>query len=201
MGKKIYVTALLALAIVIPVQAEKVSYGKALKAKVLTDKSTLIVLADYGGTPIDQLLYANDDPEFGESVMKLEEQPVSELDMRDVKALSNPYLYPIRTPSMSVGPISANEARDIPAGLLTKPLFIIGYDRVSLSWLEQNLEVLAQKQALGMMVNVETPEQFAKVQSIAQGKVVIHPLSGEHLASSIKLYHYPAFIDHGGLMR
>jgi len=197
MGIQIHVIAIAAL-LALPASAEKVSYSQAVKNQVLSSESKLTVLADYGGTPIQNLLYETDDLAVGDYVM---ENNASKLDARQATGASNPEMYPIRTPSMSVGPISANEAQNIPALYLTNPVFIIGYDRVSLNWLEQNLDILAERQAMGMLVNVETPEQYRRVQEIADGRVLIHPLSGEQLSASIQLYHYPAYLDQKGVMR
>ena len=197
MGTKIYV-ATLAVALSLPAVAEKVSYSQAVKNQVLSHQSTLTVLADYGGTPIQNLLYETDDLAVGDYVM---EGDISEFDTTQAFGATNPDIYPIKTPSMSVGPISPNEAQDIPPVYLNNPVFIIGYDRVSLNWLEQNLHILEDRQAMGMLVNVETPEQYKRVQEIAKGRVLIHPLSGEQLSASLKLYHYPAYIDHQGVMR
>jgi len=188
------IAALLSL----PASAEKVSYSQAVKNQVLSSESKLTVLADHGGIPIQNLLYETDDLAVGDYVM---ENNASKLDARQATGASNPEMYPIRTPSMSVGPISPNEAQNIPAIYLTTPVFIIGYDRVSLNWLEQNLDILAERHAMGMLVNVETPEQYRRVQEIAGGRVLIHPLSGEQMSASIQLYHYPAYIDQNGVMR
>jgi len=197
MGIQIHVIAIAAL-LALPASAEKVSYSQAVKNQVLSSESKLTVLADYGGTPIQNLLYETDDLAVGDYVM---ENNASKLDARQATGASNPEMYPIRTPSMSVGPISANEAQNIPALYLTNPVFIIGYDRVSLNWLEQNIDILAERQAMGMLVNAETPEQYRRVQEIADGRVLIHPLSGEQLSASIQLYHYPAYLDQKGVMR
>ena len=80
--------------------------------------------------------------------------------------------------------------------------FIVGYDQVSMGWLRDNLEALERNYALGLVVNVETPEQLEALYALTENRLVLTPASGETLASSVHLRHYPAYVDNKrGLLR
>jgi integrating conjugative element protein (TIGR03765 family) len=103
--------------------------------------------------------------------------------------------------NLSVGPVGADEARNIPAHLLTQPMFIVGYDRVSANWLQSNVDVLEEKRAVGLVVNVDTPQQMERLLELTGRRLALTPMSGDQLAKAINLRHYPVFIDRSGVVR
>lgn len=154
-----------------------------------------IVIADHGGIPIAEVI--NEGDAHKPKLEHLEKTRDSVLG----RGLLSSSLYPVISRSLRVGPVGANEARDIPAHLLTKPMFIVGYDRVSANWLKSNVDLLAEKGALGLVVNVETPEQMEYLLELTGRRLALTPMSGEQLAKAINLRHYPVFIDSSGVVR
>lgn len=172
--------------------AEKQLYSEVVKSDVLSGRSEpTVVIADVGGTPIDQLLY----PDGVEPTEAVEAPP----EMNNGWLSSG--LYPVRSELMSAGVISEFEARDVPAYLISQPLFIVGYDRASANWLINNVDVLEKNHAVGLVVNIESPEQMSELLRITDNRLLLQPANGDRLAQSIKLYHYPAYIDHDGVLR
>ncbi len=52
--------------------------------------------------------------------------------------------FPIVTKEMSVGPLGEHEGRDAKFIAAVRPLFIIGYDQVSVDWLRSNAQLLIE---------------------------------------------------------
>lgn len=154
-----------------------------------------IVLSDRGGIAMSEILNPP-----GESVESIEE--IAAHDPAEMNnGLLSEGLYPIYTDAMQVGPIGRNEGQDIPSYLLTVPFFIVGYDRVSVNWMVKNLDHLVEKKAIGLVVNVETPDQMRELVERTGGRLPLTPMRGNELAKTLNLYHYPAYIDNAGLMR
>lgn len=155
-----------------------------------------VVIADHGGIPITEVINENDD-QLPRVDRAMAQASASILD----RGLLSDSLYPVVSQNLTVGPVGAHEARNIPSYLLTQPLFIVGYDRVSANWLESNMDVLAEKRAIGLVVNVQSPAQMERLVEITQQRVALTPMSADQLARSINLRHYPVFIDHAGVVR
>jgi len=153
--------------------------------------SSLITLADHGGVSVKSIL--SDEPQTTvNSRLEIPKAP-------NVK--SSDIAYPVITPEMKVGPIGVDEAKNINASYLTFPIFIIGYDRVSAKWLQNNLEYLESKKAVGLVVNIQNAAQMKRLKELAKGKLVLQPTPGGDLSQAIGLKHYPAYIDQDGLGR
>lgn len=114
--------------------------------------------------------------------------------------LKNPYL-PVITKNMTVGPISDSEAKEIRYEMLQKALFIVGYDPVSMNWMRQNKELLSEKGAIGLVVNIETKEQLAEMRNIVGEEVILQPTPGDSLAEHVNIRHYPFYVDNQGVLR
>ena len=155
------------------------------------------VISDRGGIEIKELLNPP-----GESVESVEELTRLHNDPETMKdGLLSAGLYPVYSESLTVGPIGQSEATDIPSYLLTMPFFIVGYDRVSANWMIENLDILVENHAVGLVVNIETPEQMKELMRITQNRVALTPVQGDDLAETLNLRHYPAYIDHQGVVR
>lgn len=153
--------------------------------------SSLITLADHGGVSVKSIL--SDEP-LPTANSKLEIPKAPEVKSSDIA-------YPVITPEMKVGPIGTDEANNINASYLTFPIFIIGYDRVSAKWLQNNLDFLESKKAVGLVVNIQNSSQMKKLKELTKGKLVLQPTPGGDLSQAIGLKHYPAYIDQDGLGR
>ena len=98
---------------------------------------------------------------------------------------------PVSTVSMSPGRV---EARVINRPDLTQPIFIVGADPMSLRWLETHRERLRQLNALGIAVNVETPQQLDQLRQVSGG-VPVNPVAGDKIALQLGLAHYPVLVS------
>ncbi|EPM60780.1 hypothetical protein A264_09408 [Pseudomonas syringae pv. actinidiae ICMP 19071] len=96
---------------------------------------------------------------------------------------------PVRTTRMTPGTV---QGRIINAPGL-QPLFLIGDDETSRRWLLERGQVLRQMQAVGLVVNVATPERLGIVRSWLPD-TLISPASGDELSQRLGLSHYPVLI-------
>ncbi len=98
---------------------------------------------------------------------------------------------PVVTPTMSPGKVFS---RSIHHPYLSNPIFIVGYDMISLSWLQEHKEKLKQNHAIGIVVNVKTEQQVNQLQQAAGG-IEITPVPGTKVAKQLSLAHYPVLIS------
>ncbi|MDH2431019.1 integrating conjugative element protein [Pokkaliibacter sp. MBI-7] len=73
------------------------------------------------------------------------------------------------------------------------PLFLVGYDNLSLQWLKVRGGQLQQMRATGVVVNVQTPAQLAELQRMVPG-VQLLPESADDMGSRLQLSGYPVLI-------
>ena len=78
------------------------------------------------------------------------------------------------------------------------PLFLIGDDDRSRAWLKQRGKDLQALHAVGLVVNVATPEALATLRRLAPG-LMLSPASGDELAQRLGLKHYPVLITATGI--
>lgn len=98
-------------------------------------------------------------------------------------------MLPVVSRSLSPGPV-ASRAIDIP-GL--RPVFLIGDDSLSKSWLKLWKDKLRRLKALGLVVNVATPEGLLELRHLAEGLRLI-PVTGDDLAGLLEFSHYPVLV-------
>ncbi|SEJ27537.1 integrating conjugative element protein, PFL_4695 family [Azotobacter beijerinckii] len=98
-------------------------------------------------------------------------------------------MLPVVSRSLSPGPV-ASRAIDIP-GL--RPVFLIGDDSLSKSWLKLWKDKLRRLKALGLVVNVATPEGLLELRQLAEGLRLI-PVTGDDLAGLLEFSHYPVLV-------
>jgi len=97
-------------------------------------------------------------------------------------------MLPVHSARLSPG----NELpRTITAPGLT-PLFLVGDDDRSRAWLRNNGHLL-KINAVGFIVNVETPNLLMALRALAPG-LTLAPVSGDDLAERLHLRHYPVLI-------
>lgn len=149
------------------------------------------VIEDRGGQPIDSYLPGN---------KKSEERMKKRFHDRLSTKLVNAH-FPVVTTSMTVGKVTPDEAKDIKYQVAMRPMFIVGYDPVSINWLKSNQALLSEKKAIGLVVNVENREQMEVLQKIVGGDVMMQPTPGDRLAEHLKIKHYPFYMDNQGVMR
>lgn len=151
----------------------------------------LEVIVDRGGQPIRPYLPKK---------ASIDNQPVKKQQDWRKKGVINSR-YPIVTSSMKVGPVGEDEGKDINFKFATRPMFIVGYDPVSLSWLKSNKRHLAEKKAIGLVVNVQSADQMEELMQAVDRKVLLQATQGDSLAKSLKIKHYPFFMDSSGVLR
>lgn len=109
--------------------------------------------------------------------------PYSEADMLPVRSvLLSPGEVPYRT----------LDAPGLP------PLFLIGDDPRSITWLQQRYLILRELNAMGLVVNVDSPAALNQLRQAAPG-LTLSPVSADDLAQRLQLQHYPVLITAGAI--
>ncbi|WP_413730157.1 integrating conjugative element protein [Sodalis sp. RH22] len=103
-------------------------------------------------------------------------------------------MLPVRSKLLSPG---VESQRIIRAPGLS-PLFLIGDDERSRTWLQQHREALNELNAIGLVVNVDTPEALAVLRHMAQD-LTLSPVSADDLAQRLGIRHYPVLITATGI--
>ena len=148
-----------------------------LSAPLVANASRLIVVEDRGG--VSALPYYE-----GLMPEPTEQSPsLADIGVRGQGA------FPVTSKHLTPGEV---QGRVINAPGL-QPLFVIGDDDVSRTWLSQRREQLQQLHALGLVVNVASAERFAEVQRWAAGLQVV-PAPSDDLAHRLGITHYPLLI-------
>ncbi|WP_338807047.1 integrating conjugative element protein [Pseudomonas chlororaphis] len=150
--------------------------------------STLIVVEDRGG--------ASALPYYEALSLEPREAPVAPPFNLPVPrtSMGEADMLPVRTQRMTPGTVTA---RVLEAPGLT-PFFLIGDDERSVAWLRRKAESLRERHAVGLVVNVQTPEALARLRSIASG-LELAPVSADDLAQRLGLQHYPVLITSTGI--
>ena len=97
--------------------------------------------------------------------------------------------FPVRSAQLSPGAV---QGRVINAPGL-QPVFLVGDDQLSRSWLLQRREQLQQLQAVGLAINVASEERLAEIRRWAGGLQVL-PTPADDLAARLGLRHYPVLL-------
>ncbi|WP_404360449.1 PFL_4695 family integrating conjugative element protein [Methylotuvimicrobium sp. KM1] len=98
---------------------------------------------------------------------------------------------PVLSQALTPGPV---QSRVIDRPGLDRPVFIVGYDELSLKWLRHNLEPLKRHRATGIVVNVENQDQLRQLRQAAEG-LEVNPVPGDKIARKLELTHYPVLIS------
>lgn len=107
-----------------------------------------------------------------------EPAPFSEADM-----------LPVRSALLSPGDVD-HRTLDAP-GL--PPLFLIGDDPRSHTWLQRLYPNLRELNAVGLVVNVDSPTALDQLRKLAP-ELTLSPVSADDLAQRLNLQHYPVLI-------
>ena len=150
----------------------------------------LIVVEDKGGTsalPYYRALNPQD-AQPGQPAMP---QPVPRIgNPADAEAA----MLPVRSARLTPG----DEPRRVIRAPGLTPLFLVGDDDRSRAWLKQRGKDLQALRAVGLVVNVATPDALAALRRLAPG-VMLSPASGDDLAQRLGLKHYPVLITATGI--
>ena len=75
---------------------------------------------------------------------------------------------------------------------------VVGDDEASRAWLQRRAAALRERGAVGLVVNVETVQDLARLRALVPG-VPLAPVAGDDLADRLGLRHYPALISATGI--
>lgn len=103
-------------------------------------------------------------------------------------------MLPVRSARLSPG----DEPRRVIRAPGLTPLFLVGDDDRSRAWLKQRRAELQALRAVGLVVNVATPEALAALRRLAPG-LMLSPASGDDLAHRLGIKHYPVLITATGI--
>lgn len=103
-------------------------------------------------------------------------------------------LFPVES-NLSPGHVSS---RTISAPGLIQPVFIVGYDDLSLSWLHERAEILQELGAVGFVTNVPNAESMNHMQQLA-GNIPLLPIPADDIAASSKVTNYPVLITRNSI--
>ncbi|MBX8554353.1 integrating conjugative element protein [Pseudomonas cichorii] len=154
----------------------------------LKAQAELIVVEDLGGISAQPYYQAlNLLPETQPS-------PLSSMPAILLKPYAEADMLPVKSARLTPGQVTGRTLKA--PGL--QPLFLIGDDPLSRSWLTQRGDALRQLNAVGLVVNIERPSALQELRQLANG-LHLAPVSGDQLAEMIGLEHYPALITATGL--
>lgn len=98
---------------------------------------------------------------------------------------------PVITPSMTPGRV---QTRKIDRPFLNQPIFIVGADGLSLTWLNEHRQQLKKHNAIGIAVNVKTQQELEQLVQ-ASGGLSINPVVGDKISRQLSLKHYPVLVS------
>lgn len=108
--------------------------------------------------------------------------------------LTEEQLLPVVSHKWSVGKVQP-KAFHLPGAL---PMFLIGADDVSHQWLVTNRQQLIEMNAMGLVINVNTPEEMNRLRQIAPA-LTLMPSPADTLADRLGIYHYPLLLTAEGI--
>lgn len=147
-----------------------------------TNRPTLIVIQDYGGTPTL--------PYYEELGLTAKPLPyTSTPPAPSVKPVTDADMLPIYSQQLSPGHMTS---RKIQAPGL-RPFFLIGDDELSIRWLLYKKEDLLKINAVGLVVNVQTANRLEALRALVPN-LILSPVSGDDIAQRLNVKHYPVLI-------
>ena len=103
-------------------------------------------------------------------------------------------MLPVRSTLLTPGAV---ERRVIEAPGLN-PLFLVGDDERSRTWLRQHTERLRRLNAVGLVVNVESQTALDAMRRLGPG-LVLSPVAADDLARRLGIRHYPVLVTATGI--
>jgi len=150
-----------------------------------------VVIYDAGGEPLAPIL----NHLFEDEADTNSKPPIQ--SAQAAQQHSVPFELPIKTPEMSPRRVTP---RAISQPYMTRPLFLIGTDRLSQQWLIQNRMKLSELNAAGMVIQADTLEDLQAIARISNGyNLQIMPASASDIAHQLNLKHYPVLIWKNGI--
>lgn len=154
----------------------------------------LTVVADYGGQSA-QPYYESI---TGSRAKKPNDQRQSQRKAGLPETIRQGYFLPVHSKLLSPGPVDYRKIK-IPA-TMTRPFFLIGADPLSQRWLKKRGPRLRELNAVGLVVDVETPVELKRLRQLADG-LMLQPVAGDDIAKRLGLSHYPVLITSTGVQQ
>lgn len=156
---------------------------------VTAQADALIVVEDRGGAsalPYYEAL--NLQPRSGMA------SPRFEIPRPPARAFNESAMLPVHSLRLSPGEVARRviEAPGLP------PLFLVGDDERSRTWLRQRAPHLHELNAVGLVVNVASAEALATLRELLP-ELSLLPVAGDDLAERLGLRHYPVLITATGI--
>lgn len=117
-------------------------------------------------------------------------RPIKKIPALNIKPVTEASMLPIISERLSPGRV---DAKVINANGLVRPFFIVGADPLSIKWLTERVNILKQLNAVGLVVNVNTQQEFQTIKQIAPTLTIL-PISGDDIADRLSLEHYPVLV-------
>ncbi|MDY6216095.1 integrating conjugative element protein [Actinobacillus porcinus] len=108
--------------------------------------------------------------------------------------LSEAQLLPVVSHKFSVGKVNA-QAMNLPG---IQPFFLVGYDDVSMDWLNANRDKLIKLQATGLVINVKTEAELQALRDILP-ELTFMPAPADSLSERLGIQHYPLLLTSEGI--
>ena len=155
-----------------------------------TASQALIVVEDRGGISALPYYQALNPQDAGPA-----QPPVAAPVPRvDNPASAEAAVLPVRSARLTPG----DEPRRVIRAPGLTPLFLVGDDDHSRAWLRQRRAALQELRAVGLVVNVATPEALVALRRLAPG-LMLSPIAGDDLAQRLGIRHYPVLITATGI--
>jgi len=154
----------------------------------LAERPALEVLADHGGEPARPYFVA-----IGMADVPEEEGYAP--DLRAPVPFSEADMLPVTSERLSPGEVRFRPL-ELPSHMT--PFFLVGDDALSLRWLEARGDTLRELNAVGLIVEVATPEGLERLREAVPG-LELRPTPGDDLAGRLGLAHYPVLVTAQGL--
>ncbi|MCX8957030.1 integrating conjugative element protein [Erwinia psidii] len=149
-------------------------------------EASLTIVGDLGGQPTAPLFDAVNADAGKQDEVPENLQPPASLSISD--------MLPVSTPEMTPGQL-ASRPLNLPG---MPPVFVVGDDPLSHSWLAQHVAELRQQNATGMVINVHDEPALTTLRQLVPGVEMV-PVRGSDLSHRLNLTHYPALITATGI--
>ena len=119
-------------------------------------------------------------------------------ELLDLGAADPVRLLPLRSPGLTPGPVPHRPLPALYQEMLLRPVFLLGADTLSQTWLQQHRSLLLSLGAVGLLVQAETPEDLHTMATIAAGLPLL-PATATDLVKTLALTHVPVLISRRGI--
>ena len=118
--------------------------------------------------------------------------------VQDLGAADPVRLLPLRSSGLTPGPVAYRPLPTLYEGMLTRPVFLVGADRISKAWLQQHRARLLSLGAVGLLVQAETAQDLNTMATLAAGPPLL-PAAATDLVQALDLTHIPVLISRRGI--